>query len=278
MKPVVANRFYRVMCLRVEAATVTVRLTAHPRDLIMTTSPGDTYLSGSGYDFTGYVSQAANAPALVDIEGIAGIAGIDRDTVASGVFDGARAYLFATSYLAPVEDEEEIVSSILGKTTLQDERYRIEDMALIDALNQSVGATYTPDCPKVFGGQEFAGCKVDLGPITVTGTLTHVTSNSVVRDSTRAEVADHFAYGTIALTSGPNVGLPPKEIKSYAADGTVTLFEPFHYAPVVGDTYSMIPGCRKRLVDCRDKWNNVINHGGFTFIPINSKYAQVGTK
>jgi uncharacterized phage protein (TIGR02218 family) len=271
-----ADPLYRVMCLRIETlGGLEVRLTAHPRDLVIAGSPAVTYLTASGYQFTGFSAASTSSPAMVDLEGIAGVAGIDRDTVASGVFDGARAFLFATTWHTPIEDEEPITSSIMGKTTLSDERYRIEEMALVDALNQTVGRTYQPTCYKEFGGQEFAGCKIDLGPITVTGTLTHV---GPVRDSTRAEVADYFAYGTIALTSGPNAGLPPLEIKSYAADGTIVTFQPFHYAAQVGDTYTMIPGCRKRLVDCRDKWDNVINFGGFTFVPIGSKYSQVGNK
>ena len=199
-------------------------------------------------------------------------------SISSGSFDNARAYLFATSFAAPVEDEEEIVASILGKATLMDDRYKFEEMALIDVLGQSVGSTYTTTCPKRFGGTGYAGCGVALGPITVTGALTSVTSNSVFRDNTRAETLDYFGLGTIAFTTGDNAGLKPLEIKSYAVNGTVETYEPFHYPPQVGDTYTMIPGCRKRLQDCKNKWTNIENFGGFTRIPTSPQYAQVGTK
>lgn len=277
MKLAIADHKTRVLCLRIEpVAGAVIRLTHHPRDLAM--SNGEVYLTGSGYDFTGYTASASFSPSMVDLEGIAGIAGISRDQLASGLYDNARAYLFATSWAAPVEDQEPIVASILGKTTLMDERYRIEEMALIDALNQSVGMTYQPQCPKTFGGQEFAGCKKNLAALTVTGSLTHVSSTLIFRDSARAEAVDYFAAGTIEITSGANAGLRPKEIKAYAADGTITVFEPFYYPLAVGDTYTMIPGCRKRLADCRDKWNNVVNFGGFSFVPTSSTYGQVGSK
>ncbi len=276
MKSAVADRRYRVFCLRIVPLTGSpIYLTRHPRDLVM---GGHTYLSGSGYDFTGYSATANLSPALVDLEGIAGIAGIGYAEIASGKFDNARAYLFATTWNAPVEDEEPIVASILGKTTLMDGRYKVEEMALIDALNQTVGKTYTPACPKTFGGQEYAGCMKALGPLTVTGTLTAVTSSSIVRDAARGEAADYFAAGTLAFTSGANVGLKPLEIKRYEADGTIEVFEPFHYLPVIGDTYTLIPGCRKRLADCRDKWANVVNFGGFSNIPTASQYAQWGSR
>lgn len=277
MKPAVADFRTRVLCLRIVPLTGSpVYLTRHPRDLTM--SNGHVYRTAAGYDFTGYSADSAMSPGVVDLDGIAGLAGIGYDEIASGVFDSARGYLFATTWNSPVEDEEPIVASLLGKTTLLDGRYKIEEMALIDALNQSVGKTYTAACPKKFGGQEFAGCKIALGPITKTGTLTAVTSNTVFRDSARTEAADWFAGGTIAFTSGPNAGLKAQQIKAYSADGTITTREPFHYPVAAGDAYTMIPGCRKRLQDCRDKWNNVINFGGFSNVPTSSQYGQVGTR
>jgi uncharacterized phage protein (TIGR02218 family) len=275
MKAAVADRHYRVICLRIVPVTGSpIYLTRHPRPLVMS---GHTYLSGSGYDFSGYSAEASLSPAMIDLEGVAGLAGIGYAEIASGLFDNARAYLFATTWNAPVEDEEPIVASFLGKTTLMDGRYKIEEMALIDALNQSVGGTYTPQCPKTFGSQVYAGCKKALGPLTVTGALSAVTSASIVRDAARAEAADYFAAGTLQFTSGANAGLKPLEIKRHEADGTIEVFEPFYYLPVIGDTYTLIPGCRKRLVDCRDKWNNVVNFGGFSNIPTSSQYAARGS-
>lgn len=276
MKSAVADRRYRVFCLRIVPTTGSpIYLTRHPRPLTM---GGHTYLAGSGYDFTGYSAEASLSPAMIDLEGVAGLAGIGYDQIASGLFDNARAYLFATTWTSPVEDEEPIVASILGKTTLMDGRYKIEEMSLVDALNQTVGKTYTPACPKTFGGQEYAGCMKALGPLTVTGALSAVTSASIVRDGARGEAADYFAAGTLAFTSGANAGLKPLEIKRYEADGTIEMFEPFHYLPVIGDTYTLIPGCRKRLADCRDKWANVVNFGGFSNIPTASQYAQGGSR
>ena len=275
MKPAVADARFRVICLRiVPLIGSTIYLTHHVRDLVMS---GHTYLSSSGYDFTGYTSTASMSPSMIDVQGIAGLAGIGFDEIGSGVFDNARAYLFATTWNSPVEDEEPIVASILGKTTLQDSNYTIEEMALIDALNQSVGKTYTAACPKTFGGTEYGGCNANVASFTVTGTLTGVTSRSIVTDSARAEAADHFGAGTIQFTSGPNAGLKPLEIKSFSS-GVIETFEPFYYQPVIGNAYTMIAGCRKRLVDCRDKFNNVVNAGFFLNIPLSSQYAQVGQR
>lgn len=274
MKPAVADRRYKVHCLRIVPQWGDpVYLTDHVRDLVM---GANTYKTDSGYQFSGVALEDNMSPGVLDLSGVANIAGIDMDEVVAGVFDGARVYAFATTWTAPVVDEEPLGVAILGKTKLDDDRYTIEMMMLIDALNQTVGKVYTANCQKPFGGQEFAGCKIDLGPITVTGTLTSVTSNSVFRDSTRAEAADYFGEGTIAFTTGANAGLRPIKIKSYAADGTVELHEAFHYPVEVGDAYTLVPGCRHRLVDCRDKWTNIANFGGYSFIAATSTYTKIG--
>ena len=276
MKSAIADYRYKVHCLRIVPRWgSTIYLTDHPRDLVM---GGHTYRTDSGYQFSGQASESGMAPGVMDLDGIAGLAGIDRDQIVSGVFDGARVYAFATTWLTPTEDEEPLGVAIMGKTTTRDDRYTTELMMLVDALNQTVGLSYTPGCPKTFGGQEYAGCKIYLAAITVTGTLSAVTSASILRDAARGEAADYFAAGTLQFTSGPNAGLKPMEIKRHEADGTLEVFEPFYYPPSVGDAYTLIPGCRKRLADCRDKWVNVINFGGFSNIPTSSQYAQIGGK
>jgi uncharacterized phage protein (TIGR02218 family) len=223
------------------------------------------------------------APASIDIEGVAGASGVTRAAVGSGLFDGARCYVFATSWASPVEDQEPVVAGIFGKATLLDHRFQIGGVSLIDALNQSVGQTYGAQCPKAFCGTEYAGCGVSLAANTVTGTLTSVTSASVFTSAARTEAADTFGAGTIQFTSGPNAGLKALEIKSFSG-GVITTFEPFYYLPVAGNSYSMVRGCRKRLADCQARWNgsatfsNVVNFGGFPWIPTGSTYTQIGQR
>lgn len=272
MRPTVAPYQTAAWCVRIVCTDgTTIRLTTYPFNLIM--SNGAVYETDSGYEATSYASNTSMAAASIDLEGFVGVGGITREQIASGVFDNARVYIFKCNYLSPVDDYEPVTSGFFGKTTLTDDRYRIEGMALIDALNQSVGRTYTASCGWVFGD---ARCGKDLTALDVVGALTSVTSSRVFRDSSRAEAADYFAAGTIQFTSGANAGLKPLEIKSYAADGTITTFEPAYYAPAIGDTFVMIPGCRKTLAACRDKWNNVLQYGGFPHMPTSNTYASRG--
>lgn len=104
--------------------------------------------------------------------------------------------------------------------------------------------------------------------LTVTGSITSVADARLeFRDSARAEAADFFGAGQITMTSGDNDGLA-REVKEYAADGTITLQLPFPYDVAVADTYSLQAGCRFRFsTDCTTKFDNANNFRGFPHVP-----------
>lgn len=277
MKSTVAPYETSVKCLRIVAENgTTLRLTRYPFDLTMSNS--EVYKADSGYDFSAVISETSFSASAVDLEGFVGVGGITRDQIASRVFDGARAWLFATNFLAPVEDDEPLISSILGKTTLEDDHYKIEDMALVDLLGQSIGETYTAACRKVFGGTEHGGCKKNLAAITVTGAVTSIGSDYIFTDSSRAEAADYFGWGTVEFTSGPNAGLAPIKVRDYTGGRSFVLYDPPYYPLTIGVNYSAVPGCRKRLEDCRDKFANVTRFGGFPYVPVGSTYRTIGER
>lgn len=273
MKSTVSPYQTSVKCLRIVCTNgTTIRLARYPYDLKM--SNGQVYLSDSGYDFSSIISETSFAAGAFDLEGFIGVSGISMAAIASGVFDGAMCYLFATDFLNPVEDYEPIIKSILGKTSIDDDRYKIEEMGLVDLLGQSIGWTHTAQCQNAFGGTEHGGCKVSLGPITVTGTITSVGSVLAFTDSSRGEASDHFGWGEVSFTSGPNAGLAPIKIRDFSA-GQFTLYDAPYYTLTAGVSYSAVPGCRKRLVDCQ-KWSNVHRFGGDLYVPLGSTVKKTG--
>lgn len=273
MKVTVAPYATAAWCVRIECTNgTTVRLTSYPYDLTM--SNATLYKTDNGYEPTAYSATSAFSPSSLDLEGICIVGSVSRAALVSGVFDNARVYIFKCDYLAPVEDYEAVAAGFFGKTTLEDDKYRIEGMGLIDALNQSVGRSIKPGCDAKFTD---ARCGISLAAVKVTGTLTGVTSNLVIHDSARSEAADWFGAGTIKFTSGQNAALPAFDIRAFNAGGTITVFNAIYYTPQIGDAYEMTPGCRKRREDCRDKWNNIINFQGFPDQPTSSTYLARGT-
>jgi uncharacterized phage protein (TIGR02218 family) len=266
----------RVQCGRVVCRNgLTIRIAAYPFDLTM--SNGAVYQAGAGFEYSGLSAETSFAASVVDLEGFVGYAGVTRDMLQSGVFDGAEAFCFYADFLNPVEDDQEHLQAIFGKTEISDDRYRIEQMSFSDLLSQDSSQSHTAICAHVrdFGGQGYGGCGVNLVAITVTGTLTHVTSSLVIRDSTRGEAADRFGWGTIAFSSGANAGLGVIKISDYAADGTITLYEPPFYPLAPGDAYIMTPGCRGTIAACQG-YSNIGRRRAFDWIPLGSTVRSVG--
>ncbi|HZX51479.1 MAG TPA: DUF2163 domain-containing protein [Pseudomonas sp.] len=295
MKPHVADWQTRVYCARVVPAGdhPVIRLAGYPVDLVM--SNGEVYLTENGYEFSGLSETSDMSASSVDLDGILQLGAVSRDDLASGIYDNARVYVFATSWAAPIEDEEPLSLMFWGKVEFDDSRdtYTVQLMGAKDVLSQSVGRTYSASCPWTLFDQTIDGRIIatsrsrctgpranpdgpDIADYLVTGALTSVTSQNVFADSARVEVDDWFAYGEIMFTTGANVGLRPSQIKIFAS-GQIELHEALFYAPQVGDEYKMIPGCRKRLVeDCIGKFGNAINNGGQAHIPAPSQYGEVG--
>lgn len=293
MKSHVADWQTRVYCVRIEPANDApiVRLAGYPVDLVM--SNGEVYQTENGYEFSGYGSSSTFASSSIDLNGILQMGAVSQTDLASGVYDNARVYLFATSWANPIEDEEPMALMFWGKVEFADDKYQVQLMGAIDALSQSTGRSYAPTCPWTLFDETLDGRVLDwahskctgpraaqdgplLADFKVTGTLTSVTDQYMFADSARTEDPDWFAYGTIRFTTGPNAGLKPIQIKAFTAGGAILLHEAMFYLPEVGNAYEMIPGCRKTADACKNKWANKINFGGQDHVPAPSVYQQRG--
>lgn len=75
----------------------------------------------------------------------------------------------------------------------------------------------------------------------------------------RAAVDDWFALGGLKWLTGEAAGLGG-EIRSWDASTiTLQMYEPMPALVIPGDVVSLYPGCDKRRVTCRDRFNNVVN-------------------
>lgn len=83
----------------------------------------------------------------------------------------------------------------------------------------------------------------------------------------------YYDYGLFTVTSGPNIN-QSKEIKSYTP-GQIVLQAPFFYALVGTETYTIVAGCNKTAAACKAKFSNLVNFGGYEFVPGQDKIIQV---
>lgn len=295
MKSAVVDPETEVFCARIETVGGLIfRFAYYPHDLIM--SNGETYIADPFYEPSDLSATADLSPSVFDSKGFFDATGITRDQLLSGLLDNAKGYAFTTSWTAPVEDEKPEVKTIFGKSRIQDDVYYIENMSLEDAANQSTGTTVNVKCRRVFGGKTLdgdviatdrLGCAgpasapdgVDFDSLVVTGAVTGVTSNKVWTDSSRAEAAGYFDYGSVLWLTGNNAGLRSFDIKTHTTGGVFTQHLATHFAVQVGDVYEMIPGCDHTLSgDCINKWDNAINCDAMEHLITEEEYADYSTE
>lgn len=242
-----------------EDATV-FAFTSHDVDDVVS---GVTYLADPGVDVTDIVIQANAAVGNLELTTLHDGSVFTTADIFGGRWRNAAFVIFRYNWASLTDGIDTLLTGTLGEVTLRQNMVVAELRDLRQYLQQPIGSASSKTCRYRLGSTDKNNgglCKKVLTAFTYTGTLTAVTGNGVFTDSGRGEADAWFDEGEITFTSGDNDGLSAK-IKSFAS-GQFTLALPMSATVAIGDTYSVIAGCRKRLEDCRDKFDNVINFGG----------------
>lgn len=234
--------------------------TSHQRDVVI---GGVTYLAGPGLDVASLVSSAGFAVDNTELTILADDTLITRADLLAGRWDGAGFELFRFNWASPTERDVR-KRGRFGNVQPRAGSYTVELRSLRQALQQAIGRVTQPTCPYRLGD---ADCGVALGPYTVTGSVTSVTSQQQFTSAARTEPDDRFAAGELTWTSGPKNGLKAL-VRSSTAAGVITLAVPSVHTILPGDTYSLVWGCKKRRdEDCKAVFNNVLRFGGEPDLP-----------
>lgn len=255
--------------------SVVIGLTSHVENI---TIDGVIYQSDGGCNPTATSqndSLAVNnndVTGILDLEAVVGLTRIKRTDIQAGLFYNARMTVFRTNYNDPVVDEDVLGSGFLGRAELMDGRYKIEYRSLAQKLQQSTGRLITQLCPYQLGE---TACGINLASWTTTGSVTTVTNQFQFVDSSRAEADDYFTAGNLTWTSGANAGYSMK-VKKHTGT-TIKLSQQMPNDIQAGDQFSIVAGCQQRYeADCRTKFSNGDNFGGFPFVPTQEEAGLVG--
>lgn len=228
---------------------------------------GVVYQAATGFTPSAIDGRADLAVPNLEVTGLLDSASITEADLLAGLWDGAAVEIFEVNYLDLTQGAMNLRAGVLGNVTAGRTVFVAELRGLAQKLQQALGRVFTPGCQARLGDAE---CKVALGPLTVAGTVTAAASARAFTDSARAEAADYFGAGLISWTGGLNDGLQ-MEVRTFAA-GVFELALPMPYPVAVGDTYSLVPGCRKRAIaDCKTKFNNIVNFRGHPYVPGNDR-------
>lgn len=121
---------------------------------------------------------------------------------------------------------------------------------------------WQPTCSHVFGD---AGCQFDRQSMAVTVQAQAGSGPSTIITGVIPSPSTLYNTGTILGISGFNTGY--KRTIADASSGTADLYAPFVYPVMVGDYFSMLPGCDHTINTCVSVFNNYGHFGGQPFIP-----------
>lgn len=247
----------------------TLAVTTCAKDLLF---EGVTYRSADGFVPKAIEQEASTAVANTEVEGALSSL-ITEAEFEAGLWDGCTVEVFEVNYRDLSMGKMSMGVRTMGDIKVTRSAFNAELRGLAQSMQKIAGLTYLASCPWKFGDANT--CRKDLAPLTATGAFTAVTDRRTLTDSARAEASDYWGAGVLTITSGDAEG-ESIEIYSFASGLFVTHL-PFKRNVAVGDTYSVTPGCRKRWdTDCKTKWANLNNFGGYPYLPGPDKVIGLG--
>ena len=182
----------------------------------------------------------------------------DRDDVQAGRWRNAKFRIFRYRWdvATTIEDDvETLIRGTFGEITLNDTTIVIELRGIAQKLQQPVGIVSQQTCRARYGEQGLGKCNKDVSAELFTLTVTSVTDKQTFISTGATQDDDYFGEGIVTWLSGDNAGVAQK-VRTFV-DGEFTLVLPMVLNVQVGDTFTALRGCRKRLSDCVARANAV---------------------
>jgi uncharacterized phage protein (TIGR02218 family) len=197
-----------------------------------------------------------------------------RASVLGGLWQNAAFVLSRYNWASPSDGLEPLMAGTFGQVGLREGAVVAELRGLQQYLQQTVGNVTTRTCRARFADYPTPNannrCRLTAATYIRTGAVSAVASKQVFTAAalwTAVPTDDYYGEGFLTWTSGANVGMSVK-VKTYVTAGVITLARQTIDAIVIGDTFSIIAGCRKRLAeDCKAKFSNVLNFQGEPHLP-----------
>ena len=184
----------------------------------------------------------------------------------AGLLDRATAQRFKGFCLGPVSAGYPqnfgyygLIRLFLGEITDVEVTRNTATLKMKDATNllniQMPRRQYQPTCTWTFGD---SNCTFNRASLKVSSTV-NTGSASTTINCGLTQQSGYFNFGTVSFTSGKNAGVT-RMVKSYNT-GVITLSGSFPQPLVVGDAFSITPGCSKNYAGGSSSFNGSANSG-----------------
>jgi uncharacterized phage protein (TIGR02218 family) len=121
---------------------------------------------------------------------------------------------------------------------------------------------WTRECPHFLYDP---GCKVDPEDFRVDATILSITGNTVTVDTVGGNPVNWFSGGFTSWEINDDGTIERRMIERQ--DGTLLTIFGLTDGMEVGTVLALYPGCDRSPTTCRDKFDNLANNGGFSFMP-----------
>ena len=254
--------------------------TDHDADLTFGTPPV-TYEALSGFGASAQASSIGYNVDNVDVVGALSSSKITEQDIIAGLYDNAKVTVYRVDW-ANVASRIVLIAGSIGEVNRGKQYFKGEIRSLMHYLNQPSGRQYRKWCDANFGDSR---CGFNATALQKTAYVLEVLSNKMFTSNTAglysvSNVPNYFTAGQLTWNDGPNAGRTI-EVKYHTQQGGIHLFdlwEAMPYAPIVGNSFTVKPGCDKSIETCKAKYDNVINFRGFPRIPGNDVLARYANK
>lgn len=214
--------------------------------------------------FTPSAIAASNAFNVDELEvaGALSSAAIAEADLRAGLYDFAEVAVALVNWADAAQGALHLKRGWIGEVSLRNGGFTAEIRGLTQALQQTFGEIYSPECRADLGD---ARCGVDLPALAVNGSVTAAASRHAFTTSTLGRPDGWFAYGRLRWLSGGNAGAM-MEIRSQTGDD-LELYDDMAQTIAPGDLFIAYPGCDKRFATCGEKFANRVNFRGEPHVP-----------
>jgi uncharacterized phage protein (TIGR02218 family) len=243
-----------------------LRFTTHDRDLVL--ADGATYTPTGGVDLTAWQRVADGEEHNVETRGMITAAAVTTEDLFAGLYNESVVTEFLVDWRYPWAGDLYEITYWVQDFTFDGEAWIANVAGLTSWAERTAGDLYGRDCPYDLGD---AKCQVVLASFTTSETVSTVTVSQrrFTINALSAAATGVYDYGKIVWTSGANNGLV-SAVKIHlkgASFADIELQQQTPFTIGAGDGLDITQGCDKKHATCIAKFSNLVNHGGFKFIP-----------
>lgn len=227
---------------------------------------GRIYTPTDGITASSRQKQSGLRPSNFEARGVLFDATLSDDDFRSGKFRDARVTEIVADWQYPFAGAFFRATYWIESVNFNGELWEAQISSQHNRFASPIGLLYGRTCRYTFGDVKCALATTDFDD---SSTVTGVPEVTRVFGATglTSQSDTYYAYGLITWTSGSNIGIEV-EVDTYIdATRLFALRIPMPFNIEVGDGFTVVAGCDKLLATCRDKFDNVVNFGGFPTIP-----------